>query len=43
MSNDIYTFYELLQTYKVKIPIIQRDYAQGRTKNITILKIFLTH
>ena len=30
MSKDIYSFYELVQAYNVKIPIIQRDYAQGR-------------
>lgn len=41
MNNDIYSFYELVQTYKVKIPIIQRDYAQGRTRNLTICKNFL--
>lgn len=41
MNNDIYSFYELLQKYKVTIPIIQRDYAQGRTKNLTICKNFL--
>lgn len=41
MNNDIFSFYELLQTYKVQIPIIQRDYAQGRTKNLTICKNFL--
>ena len=41
MNNDIYSFYELVQTYKVKIPIIQRDYAQGRTKNLTLCKNFL--
>ncbi len=41
MNNDIYSFYELMQTYKVQIPIIQRDYAQGRTKNLAICKNFL--
>ena len=41
MNNDIYSFYELLQTYKVQIPIIQRDYAQGRTKNLAICRNFL--
>ena len=41
MNNDIYSFYELMQTYKVKIPIIQRDYAQGRTRNLPICKNFL--
>ena len=41
MNNDIYSFYELLQTYKVQILIIQRDYAQGRKKNLGICKNFL--
>ena len=41
MDKDIFSFYELVQTYKVQIPIIQRDYAQGRTQNLTICKNFL--
>ena len=41
MNNDIYSFYELVETYKVKIPIIQRDYAQGRTRNLAICRNFL--
>lgn len=41
MSKDIYSFYELVQSYKVKVPIIQRDYAQGRKRNITICENFL--
>ncbi len=41
MNNDIYSFYELLEKYKVKIPIIQRDYAQGRKKNTVICENFL--
>ncbi len=41
MNNDIYSFYELLQKYKVKVPIIQRDYAQGRRKNVVICENFL--
>ena len=41
MSKDIYSFYELVESYKVKVPIIQRDYAQGRRKNITICENFL--
>ena len=28
--NDIYSFYQLISKYKIEIPIIQRDYAQGR-------------
>ena len=41
MNNDIYSFYELLQKYKVKVPIIQRDYAKGRKKNVVICENFL--
>jgi hypothetical protein len=29
--NDIYSFFQLISKYKIEIPIIQRDYAQGRT------------
>ncbi len=28
--SDIYSFYDLIWQYKIDIPIIQRDYAQGR-------------
>lgn len=41
MGKDIYSFYELVQFYKVKIPIIQRDYAQGRKSNFSICENFL--
>ncbi|MCM1307199.1 MAG: DUF262 domain-containing protein [Butyrivibrio sp.] len=41
MNKDIYSFYELVQSYNVKVPIIQRDYAQGRKINITICENFL--
>ncbi|MDD7177215.1 MAG: DUF262 domain-containing protein [Lachnospiraceae bacterium] len=41
MEKDIYTFYELVEQYKVKIPILQRDYAQGREENISICENFL--
>ena len=41
MNNDIYSFYELVEKYKVKVPIIQRDYAQGRVKNVVICENFL--
>lgn len=41
MSSDIYSFYDLVQSYEVKIPIIQRDYAQGRKRNTTICENFL--
>ena len=41
MNNDIFSFYELVQKYTVKIPIIQRDYAQGRKQNLQICENFL--
>lgn len=41
MEKDIYTFYDLVERYKVKIPILQRDYAQGREENISICENFL--
>jgi len=28
--NDIYSFYQLISKYQIEIPVIQRDYAQGR-------------
>ena len=28
--NDIFSFYRLISKYQIEIPIIQRDYAQGR-------------
>lgn len=30
-SKTKYTFWELINQYKIEIPIMQRDYAQGRT------------
>ena len=41
MSNDIFSFFELVNEYRVKIPIIQRDYAQGREKNTGVCENFL--
>lgn len=41
METDIYSFYELVKDYEVKIPILQRDYAQGREENISICENFL--
>jgi len=29
--NDIYSFYKLISEFKIEIPVIQRDYAQGRS------------
>ena len=31
--NDIYSFYQLFSKYQIEIPIIQRDYAQGRNNS----------
>lgn len=39
--NEILSFFEILQKYKIEIPIIQRDYAQGRIGNKQIRKNFL--
>lgn len=38
MSNTIYNanFWELLTRYQIEIPIIQRDYVQGRNENVKI-------
>jgi hypothetical protein len=36
-----YTFYELLKKFKIEIPIIQRDYAQGRDSAIELRIMFL--
>lgn len=35
------SFYELISSKKIQIPIIQRDYAQGRTSNLDICRDFL--
>ncbi len=39
--NEILSFFEMLQKYKVEIPIIQRDYAQGRIGNEQIRRNFI--
>lgn len=41
MEKDIFSFYELVERYEVKIPILQRDYAQGREENVSICENFL--
>jgi len=41
VENKQYSFYELLNIVGVKIPIIQRDYAQGREKAKDIRDRFL--
>lgn len=41
MEEQILTFFELLSREKIQIPIIQRDYAQGRKNNLDICENFL--
>jgi len=40
-KGKIYSFYELLKTNNIEIPIIQRDYAQGRKDKKKIRQNFL--
>jgi hypothetical protein len=37
--NKKISFWELLEHYRIEIPIIQRDYAQGRTENKNVVQI----
>lgn len=41
-SNHTTTFWHFLENYSIEIPIIQRDYAQGRIGKETLRKNFLT-
>lgn len=41
MSNNKYTFWKLLDNNSIEIPIIQRDYAQGRVEENKIRDKFL--
>jgi hypothetical protein len=41
-QGEIYSFWQLLQEQKIEIPIIQRDYAQGREDKKEIRAGFLT-
>lgn len=41
--NDTYTLWQLLKEYKIEIPIIQRDYAQGRIGKEKLRKNFIEH
>ena len=41
MENNKYTFWQFLKEKKIVIPIIQRDYAQGRVRKEYIRKNFL--
>lgn len=40
-KGKVYSFYELLESNKIEIPIIQRDYAQGRKDKKKIRQNFL--
>lgn len=43
ISNKVnYTFWELIEAYHISIPIIQRDYAQGREKQKSLREDFVT-
>lgn len=44
-EGQVYSFYELITKYSIEVPIIQRDYAQGRKdkKNIRILFLKALH
>lgn len=39
-NNQLYTFWELLKEHEVFVPVIQRDYAQGRKGKETLRKKF---
>lgn len=44
MNNDIpNNFIDLIKKYKIQIPIIQRDYVQGRPKEVEIRKNFINN
>ncbi len=43
MENTKISFWEFISTHKVVIPIIQRDYAQGRKGKEELRKVFLTN
>lgn len=42
MENNTMTFWNLISNHKINIPIIQRDYAQGREEEETKRNRFLT-
>lgn len=41
LCKMLYTLFKLLEDYKVVIPVIQRDYAQKKSKGVS-RKSFLT-
>ncbi|RLF26298.1 MAG: hypothetical protein DRN05_07240, partial [Thermoplasmata archaeon] len=42
-TGEKLTFWQLINKYKIEIPIMQRDYAQGREKHKDIRESFLTN
>ena len=42
MGNELKTFWQFLEEHSVRVPIIQRDYAQGRDGKAELRKAFLT-
>ena len=42
-TGTLYTFWKFIQENKIVIPVIQRDYAQGRTGKEELRKRFLTN
>lgn len=40
-KGDLLTFFELIKKYPVEVPIIQRDYAQGRKSQSKVRESFL--
>ena len=42
MATNKITFWQLLQNNSIEIPIVQRDYAQGRVGKEYLRKNFLT-
>lgn len=41
-ESTIFSFYELAEKYRIQVPIIQRDYAQGRSINADVCRNFLS-
>jgi len=43
LENKNYSFLELLEKVGIKIPIIQRDYAQGREEEKNVREKFISN
>ena len=41
--NETYTLWQLLKEYKIEIPLLQRDYAQGRIGKEKLRKNFISY